>query len=99
VKVGREAAVEADATRMLLPTGGTLRAGNGAQVGADCGDLAVLMQGRGVVAFGRHGLVAADICAPQAYMRLGHGNTLIGRFLGDSITSDSNNQGRCCCLP
>jgi hypothetical protein len=96
VKVGRNAVVEADATTVLLP-GGSFKANNGSTVGADCGDLTVLMQGFGVVSFGRHALVAARVCAPKAYLRLGHGNTLIGQFLADTVTSDSNNQGRCCC--
>jgi hypothetical protein len=74
-----------------------VKASNGAAVGADCGDLTVLMQGQGVVSFGRHALIASRVCAPRAYMRLGHGNTLIGQFIGDTISSDSHNQGRCCC--
>lgn len=97
-KVGREAAVEADGTTILMPRGAFLKAGNGSQVGQDCGDLTVLMRGFGVVSFGRHALVASRVCAPQGYMRLGHGNTLIGQFLADTITSDSHNQGRCCCF-
>ncbi|MGH7895561.1 MAG: hypothetical protein ACREQL_12895 [Candidatus Binatia bacterium] len=97
VKIGREAAVEADATTILLPTGGSFKAGNGSEVGQDCGDLTVLKQGFGVVSFGRHALIASRVCAPQAYLRLGHGNTLIGQFVADTVTSDSNNQGRCCC--
>jgi hypothetical protein len=98
LKVGTRATVEADATTVLLPQGGSFKAGNGSQVGQDCGDLTVLMHGFGVVSFGRHALVAARVCAPQAYMRLGHGNTLIGQFVADTIASDSNNQGRCCCF-
>ena len=96
VRVGRNAVVQADATTILLP-GGSFKAGNGSTVGEDCGDLAVLMHGFGVVSFGRHALVATRVCAPQAYLRLGHGNTLIGQFVADTVTSDSNNQGRCCC--
>lgn len=97
VKVGRDAAVAADATTVLLPRGSSFKVSNGSQVGEDCGDLTVLMHGFGVVSFGRHSLIASRVCAPQAYMRLGHGNTLIGRFVADTMTSDSNNQGRCCC--
>jgi hypothetical protein len=97
VKVGREAAVEADGVTIFVPNGGFFRAGNGSEIGRECGDVEVLMQGRGTVSFGRHALIAARVCAPQAYLRLGHGNTLIGRFLADTITSDSNNQGHCCC--
>jgi hypothetical protein len=97
-KVGREAAVEADATTVLMPPGAYFKVSNGSQVGEDCGDLSVLMHGFGVVSFGRHALVASRVCAPQAYMRLGHGNALIGQFLADTVTSDSHNQGRCCCF-
>jgi hypothetical protein len=97
VKVGRNAAVEADGTTILMSRT-SFKVGNGSEVGQDCGDLTVLMRGFGVVSFGRHTLVASRVCAPQAYMRLGHGNTLIGQFVGDNITSDSNNQGRCCCI-
>jgi hypothetical protein len=99
VKIGRQAAVEADATTILVPTGGTFKAGNGSQVGQDCGDLTVLKQGFGSVSFGRHALIASRICAPQSFLRLGHGNTLIGQFVADIVTSDSNNQARCCCVP
>jgi hypothetical protein len=99
VKIGRQATVEADATTILVPNGGTFKAGNGSQVGSDCGDLTVLKQGFGSVSFGRHALIASRICAPQSFLRLGHGNTLIGQFVADIITSDSNNQARCCCVP
>jgi hypothetical protein len=97
VKIGRNAAVEADATTILLPDGGSFRAGNGSEVGQDCGDLTVLMHGRGVVVFGRQALIATRVCAPQAYLRLGHGNTLVGQFVADTISADWNNQARCCC--
>jgi hypothetical protein len=97
VKVGRGATVDAHATTIFVPTGGSMKVGNGSQVGRDCGDLTVLKQGLGAVSFGRHALVASRVCAPQAFVRLGHGNTLVGEFLADIITSDSNNQARCCC--
>ncbi len=97
VKVGRNATIDADGTTMFVPTGGSVKAGNGSQVGRDCGDLTVLKQGLGSVSFGRHALIASRVCAPQAFVRLGHGNTIIGEFLADIITSDSNNQARCCC--
>jgi len=97
-KVGRNAAVEADGTTVLMPTGGQFKVSNGSEVGQTCGDLRVLMDGFGFVSFGRHSLVASRVCAPQAYVRLGHANTLIGQFIADTITSDSNNQGVCCCL-
>jgi hypothetical protein len=97
VKVGRDATVEADATTVLLPSGGSLKATNGSTLGQDCGDLTVLLKGRGVVSFGRHALIASRICAPQSVIRLGHGNTLIGQFVADTLLADSQNQGRCCC--
>ena len=97
VKVGRDAAIEASGTTVLLPNGGFFRAGNGSEVGQACGDLRVFMRGRGVVVFGRHVLAAARVCAPRAFLRLGHDNTLIGQFVADTITSDFNNHGRCCC--
>jgi hypothetical protein len=97
MKVGRDGTIDAHQATVLLPSGAHVKASNGAAVGADCGDLTVLMQGQGVVSFGRHALIASRVCAPRAYMRLGHGNTLIGQFIGDTISSDSHNQGRCCC--
>jgi len=97
LKVGRDATVEADGTKVLLPVGGSFKATNGSTVGEDCGDLTVLLKGHGVVSFGRHALIASRICAPQGFLRLGHGNTLIGQFIGDTILADSQNQGRCCC--
>jgi hypothetical protein len=48
------------------------------------------------IAFGRNGLVAAKICAPEAKISLGHNNVVVGQFVADTISADLNNLGRCC---
>ena len=97
LRAGRRAKITGSATRILIPDGGVFRASNGSEVGEGCTDLTVLMDGsRAKVGFGRGGLVAAKVCAPQAKMSLGHHNVLIGQFVADSVTADLNNVARCC---
>jgi hypothetical protein len=48
------------------------------------------------VSFGRGGVVAAEVCAPQSDISLGHNNILIGSFVSDTVHADLNNFGRCC---
>ena len=93
---GRRAKLTADATTILMPAGGAFRAGNGTELGEGCGDLTILADGNTNIGFGRTGLVAAKVCAPEAHIRLGHGNVLIGQFVSDTLNADVNNVGRCC---
>jgi hypothetical protein len=81
---------------VLVPDGGFFKANNGTTIAEGCGDLTVFVQGKGKVSFGRHASVAAEVCAPESSMKLGHDNQLVGRFVGDTIAGDSNNHGQCC---
>jgi hypothetical protein len=82
---------------LLIPAGGAFRASNGTELGEGCGDFRVLIDGQASnVAFGRSGLIAAKVCAPETKLSLGHSNVLIGQFVANSLTADLNNVGRCC---
>lgn len=97
-RLGRRAKLTAKpTTTVLIPAGGSFRTSNGAEVAEECGDLKLLVDGpTSSVVFGRQALVAAQVCAPASRIRLGHGNVLIGRFIGDVIAADRGNVGRCC---
>jgi hypothetical protein len=73
------------------------RASNGTELAEGCGELTVLVDGASSpVSFGRGGLVAAKICAPESKLSLGHNNVLIGQFVADTVSADLNNVGQCC---
>jgi len=99
-KAGQDTTTTAHGTTILLPADApsksALRANNGSNLGADCGDLRFLIDGETKVAFGRGGLVAAEVCAPRSKISLGHNNILIGQFVADTVNADLNNFGRCC---
>lgn len=96
VQIGRNVIVRADEARVLVDDGGFFKANNGTTVAEACGDLTVFVRGKGKVSFGRHASIAADVCAPQSSVKLGHANQLLGRFVGDTVSADLNNHGRCC---
>jgi hypothetical protein len=96
VRIGRNAILRADASRVLVPDGGFLKANNGTTVAEACGDLTVFVRGKGKVSFGRHASIAAEVCAPQSSVKLGHGNQLLGRFVADAVSADWNNHAKCC---
>jgi hypothetical protein len=96
-RTGRRAKVTAQGTTVLIPDGGMLRITNGSELAEGCGDLTVLVDGAASsVNFGRTGLMAAKVCAPEASISLGHGNVLIGQFIGDTVSADLFNVARCC---
>ncbi len=99
-RTGHDTTITADATTVFVPADApsknAVRVNNGTDLGADCGDLRFLVDGRTKVSFGRGGVVAAEVCAPEAKISLGHNNILIGSFVGDTISADLNNFGRCC---
>jgi hypothetical protein len=99
-KTGQATTTTADGTTIIIPDGApsknAVRASNGSLLGADCGDLRFLVDGETKVSFGRSGVVAAEVCAPQAKVSLGHNNILIGSFVADTVSADLNNFGRCC---
>lgn len=95
-KTGRNVLVNANGARVLIPNGGQFRTNNNTDLADSCGDLTVFVQGAGVVSFGRNSLIAAKVCAPQSFLSLGHNNTLIGQFVGDTVSSNLNNRGQCC---
>jgi len=99
-KGGQDTTTTAHGTTILIPgeapSKSALRVNNGSNLGADCGDLRFLIGGETKVAFGRGGLVAAEVCAPRSTISLGHNNILIGQFVADTVNADLNNFGRCC---
>jgi hypothetical protein len=95
VKVGKQARVIGRVT-ITIPNGGVFKANNGTIVGQDCGDVTVLIQGKGKVSFGRNGSIAARVCAPASNVSLGHGNVLQGQFVGNKVVADRSNRGSGC---
>lgn len=97
---GQDSITTADGTTILVPAAApaksAVRVNNGSDLGADCGDLRFLVDGDTKISFGRNGVAAAEVCAPQAHISLGHNNLLIGSFVADSVNADLNNFGRCC---
>lgn len=98
VKIGKGAEVLASTATILIPPGpdAAFRVNNGSTVGFECGDVTVLLKGPGAVNLGKQSRVTARICAPEATISLGHSNRLVGQFVGDTITADVGNEGRCC---
>lgn len=101
---GRRAVVRGSNVEINVADSGAFRANNQTQIGSMCGDFFIRIEGTGTVNFGRGLLVAATICAPRAQFNLGHGNQLIGQFLGDDIFANRDNRlqfcagGRCTCF-
>jgi hypothetical protein len=97
-RAGQHTITTGHGTTILLPAGtkSALRVTNDSDLGADCGDLRFLVDGESKVSFGRGGVVAAEVCAPQSDVSLGHNNILIGSFVSDTVHADLNNFGRCC---
>jgi hypothetical protein len=98
VKVGKSAEMLATDALILIPPGpnAAFRVNNASTVGFECGDVTVLLKGPGVVSLGKQSRITARICAPEANISLGHSNRLVGQFVGDTITADVGNEGRCC---
>lgn len=96
VRAARSTNVSGGGTTILVPGGGSMSVSNDSTFGEACGDLTVLVDGRGAVRFGHALSVTARLCAPEAKVRLGHGNHLRGQFVADFITSDRGNDGSCC---
>jgi hypothetical protein len=95
--MGKNAIGDASSPVILnIAEAGTMRVNNGSKFGAQCGDFTVNLKGAGSVNFGRNGAVAAKVCAPAADINLGHNNNLLGQFVGDTVTADRDNDGRCC---
>ena len=96
MRIGRNVIMRADESRVLVPNGSFFKANNGTTVGEACGDLTVFVRGKGKVSFGRHANIAAEVCAPESNVKLGHANQLLGRFVADTVAADWNNHARCC---
>jgi hypothetical protein len=75
---------------------GDVRINNDSTFGQGCKGITVRIHGFGDAAFGRNATIQGDFCAPERTMLIGHNNDLTGRFIGDTITADSNNRGHCC---
>src|SRR5262245_4676065 len=99
-RAGQHTTTTADGTTVFVPASvlsrNAVRVNNDSELGADCGDLRFLVDGQSRVSFGRGGVVAAEVCAPESKISLGHNNILIGSFIADTVNADLNNFGRCC---
>lgn len=76
---------------------GRLGIGNSTALGQGCGDLTIQSNSTKPISFGKQSSVAANLCAPQAKVKLGHNNSLTGQFIGLQVTSDRDNVGHVCC--
>jgi len=96
VNISRRTVTTAKGTTILIPDGGSFKVNNDSVIGADCGDLAVLVKGAGTVRFGRRLSVAAKVCAPQSKVNLGDESNLLGQFIGEQVETDFDDHGHCC---
>lgn len=83
-------------TPAVIDVLGDLRINNDSTFGQGCKGITVRLHGFGDSSFGRNATIQGDFCAPDRTMLIGHNNDLTGRFIGDTITADSNNRGHCC---
>ncbi|HEV7733047.1 MAG TPA: hypothetical protein VGR62_12830 [Candidatus Binatia bacterium] len=95
---GRNVLVLGTGVTLTIPDPGFFRVNNGSAVGMGCDGFVIQQKGTGTISFGRKSSVAARVCAPEALIRLGHGNVLTGQFIGDVVLADLNNLGECCGL-
>jgi hypothetical protein len=93
---GRRVKLLARGARVYVPNAGHVHISNASTVGQECGDIRLLAQGRASIIFGRGTNVAAKVCAPEATIKLGHGNRHVGQFIADVVDSDDNGSGECC---
>jgi len=92
----RARVIPSQTTTILVASGGRLRLGTESRIGFACNDLTIQLKGSGSVNFGRHSTVSAHLCGPERLIRLGHGNTLTGQFVGDRVVANHDNHGLCC---
>lgn len=96
MRIVRSTLVLGNGATVRVPDGGQVRVSNESTFGQKCGDLTLLLDGPGQVRFGHAANVAARVCAPEGKIALGHGNHLLGQFVGNFVTSDRGNDGDCC---
>lgn len=96
--IGKNTDVDGKGTVVNVAAGDphSMRVSNNSTFGAECGDLTVRIAGTPQVILGKSSTIAAKICAPAASLALGHGNTLIGQFVGDRVSLDRSNVAQCC---
>ena len=96
MRIVRSTLVLGNGTTITVPNGGAVRISNESTFGQKCGDITLLIDGPSTIRFGHAVNVAARVCAPEGKIALGHGNHLLGQFVGDFVTSDRGNDGDCC---
>lgn len=80
-----------------IPDSGSFSLGNDGMFGQQqCGDFIVRIQGAGTFNLGRRTKFSAQVCGPSATLRLGHGGTLLGQFVGSTVASNSDNSMTSC---
>lgn len=82
---------------VLVPGNGNVAMNNLSDVGGQCGALRIVTE-KGGIRLGRAGDYTLDACAIAGHVSIGHSNNLRGHVLGDVVTGNVNNDGRCCSL-
>jgi hypothetical protein len=96
--LGKNAEATGNQSFINIADDGFLRVNNESKVGVQqCGDFTFRIEGHGTVNFGRNVVLAAQVCAPNSDVSLGHGNVLLGQFIGLNVNADRNNSVRICC--
>lgn len=80
---------------ILVPGQGRVRLGRLVDAGSGCGVLHVVTE-EGRIHLGRGGDQTLDACSIAGDVLLGHGNSLRGNFVANTIATDKHNEGRCC---
>jgi hypothetical protein len=93
--VGNDSIVSSSAPATMFITGDVLGGSNTA-FGDSCGDLNLVVAGRGRIRFKDNSLIAASVCAPQSSIQTGRNNVLITRFVASSISIGRDTLLQCC---
>lgn len=96
--VGKNATIQGSSTVLNIADDGFLRVNNASKFGdQNCGEFKVRIEAKGSVSLGRNVVFAAQVCGPQSEMSLGHGNVLLGQFIGLDIDFNRDNSLKACC--
>lgn len=97
LSLGQSANATGSATVINIPDSGFFRVGNDSRFGQQhCGDFTVRIQGAGSVNFGRRVVLQAQVCAPRSTVNLGHGNVLLGQFIGLTVDANRDDSVKLC---
>lgn len=95
--LGQHANATGGSTEINIADNGFFRVNNDSRFGQQrCGDFIVRVEDQGTVNFGRRVVLQAQVCAPRSSVNLGHGNVLLGQFIGLDVNSDRDNSVKIC---